>query len=124
MASPCGGDRIFSSAYRSRRFRKRLQDAACTYKTDRSRARRVSRAAAHNGHMSAHMSAIVDGLHFKPDVTHVGARARGCYTCMHWRGEFLSGNLLCERDLPWRYVPCIPALGCVHWMRATGSDDE
>jgi hypothetical protein len=61
---------------------------------------------------------------FNPFRDFTGARARGCYTCEHWQGAFVAGNLACERDRPWRHVPSLPAWGCAHWMRATGADDE
>ena len=66
---------------------------------------------------------VQPALSFNPYRGYDGARARGCYTCEHWKGAFYSAHLLCERDLPFRYVPSIPLQGCVFWMRATGADD-
>jgi hypothetical protein len=51
------------------------------------------------------------------------ARARGCWTCAGFLGQFYGGHLVCERD-GGRSVIGVPAQGCAFWMRAIGADDE
>jgi len=60
--------------------------------------------------------------YFSPHALAVGARARGCLTCEHFKGEFYAQHLVCEqRDKP--QVIGRPDLGCAYWMRAMGADD-
>jgi len=51
------------------------------------------------------------------------ARARGCFTCSSFQGEYYGGHLLCQRDGA-RKVIGVPQMGCAFWMREPGSDDE
>jgi hypothetical protein len=51
------------------------------------------------------------------------ARARGCFTCTNFHGQFYGGHLLCERDHA-RQVIGSPQMGCAFWEREPGADDE
>jgi hypothetical protein len=50
------------------------------------------------------------------------ARARGCWTCTNFHGNFYADHLLCEDR--GRQVIGVPAMGCAFWMREIGADDE
>lgn len=53
------------------------------------------------------------------------ARARGCYTCTFFLGQYFGGHVVCERDAPVREsVVGQPLAACAFWMREPGADDE
>ncbi|SDR46940.1 hypothetical protein SAMN05445850_4486 [Paraburkholderia tuberum] len=57
-------------------------------------------------------------------LTNPYGTARPCRGCEHWGGEIADGqHALCLRDGR-RQVQAQPESGCVHWVRAIGSDDE
>lgn len=59
---------------------------------------------------------------FSPHALAVGARARGCLTCEHFKGDFCGGHVFCaQQDQP--RVIGDATIGCAFWMRAVGSDD-
>jgi hypothetical protein len=51
------------------------------------------------------------------------ARARGCFTCTHFHGNFYGGHVVCQRDGT-RKVMGVPMMGCAMWQREPGADDE
>lgn len=61
--------------------------------------------------------------YFTPHADVTGARARGCFTCAHFHGEFFSGHVVC-RQRPSLNVISAPLLGCAYWQREPGADDE
>jgi hypothetical protein len=61
---------------------------------------------------------------FTPFKVTTPAKARGWFTCTFWRGNFSSGHVLCERVVRWPRVIGSPQMGCCHWEREPGSDDE
>lgn len=60
---------------------------------------------------------------FTPHRADNPARARGCFTCTHFHGQFYGEHVLCERNGA-RKVMGAPAMGCAFWEREPGSDDE
>jgi hypothetical protein len=70
---------------------------------------------------------------FDPYQQYEGARARGCFTCAHFQGEW-SGHVLTDDTKTGVYPVCryrgetlivsYAERGCVHWQREPGSDDE
>jgi len=66
---------------------------------------------------------VPDLTYFTPHRAEPPARARGCWTCSSFQGQFYGGHVLCERD-GGRHVVGVPAMGCALWQREPGSDDE
>lgn len=62
-------------------------------------------------------------VYFSPHVLATGARARGCFTCAHFDGEFFCGHVVCRSRVKQQVIGR-PELGCAYWMRAIGSDDD
>lgn len=60
---------------------------------------------------------------FSPFACATGARARGCFTCTHFHGRFLSDHLVCEHRGAVQVIGT-PAMGCAYWEREPGADDE
>jgi hypothetical protein len=61
--------------------------------------------------------------YFRPLPLYEGARARGCFTCTHFHGQFFYDHLLCEHR-GGRHVVGAPEMGCAFWEREPGADDE
>jgi len=61
--------------------------------------------------------------YFNPFRAESPARARGCYTCTHFQGQFFCEHVLCQRN-GGRSVVGVPAQGCAYWQREPGADDE
>lgn len=59
----------------------------------------------------------------QPQAVLVGARARGCFTCLGFLGRFYAEHPLCERD-GGRQVIGTPTMGCAFWEREPGADDD
>ena len=59
---------------------------------------------------------------FQPFRDHVGARARGCYTCRYFLGRIAGEHLVCEQRGV--HIVARPRDGCAYWEREPGSDDE
>jgi hypothetical protein len=62
--------------------------------------------------------------YFTPFRSTDPARARGCWTCTHFQGQFYCGHVLCERESRWPRVVGVPLMGCAFWEREPGADDE
>lgn len=60
---------------------------------------------------------------FQPYRGYTGARARGCFTCQHFRGQYFCDHLVCEHR-GGTHVIGRPLMGCAYWEREPGADDE
>jgi hypothetical protein len=60
---------------------------------------------------------------FTPFKVTTPARARGCFTCTHWHGQFYCTHVVCERTKA-PHVIGVPRMGCAFWEREPGADDE
>jgi hypothetical protein len=49
--------------------------------------------------------------YFTPFKITTPARARGCWTCTHFHGDFFCGHVLCERDAAVQVIG-VPQMGC------------
>jgi hypothetical protein len=54
--------------------------------------------------------------YFNPHPQHEGACARGCFTCSHWQGRFLSDQVACEHRGRVQVIGQ-PLNGCAYWQR-------
>jgi hypothetical protein len=61
---------------------------------------------------------------FAPYRVESPARARGCWTCTSFQGQFFGGHVLCEREPRWPRVVGVPRDGCAFWIREPGADDD
>lgn len=61
--------------------------------------------------------------YFTPHALAIGARARGCFACDHFKGEINADHLVCNQREKQQVIGR-PNLGCAFWMRAVGADDS
>jgi len=68
------------------------------------------------------VSAILSNT-FSPYALLPPTRARGCYSCTHFHGNFLAQHLVCEHRCGTQVIGT-PKNGCAFWEREPGADDQ
>jgi len=70
-----------------------------------------------------HVNAYKTAGSFSPHVFASPARARGCYTCAHFRGRFLTEHLVCEHRGGVQVIGT-PKMRCAFWEREPGANHD
>ena len=55
-------------------------------------------------------------------IAAVGARALGCLTCEHFKGDFYGAHIVCEQQDRPRAIGAA-TIGCAFWLCTVGADD-